>query len=146
MIFVYLLMALIGVAASIFAIQNIDPVAVHFLAWSTVRMPLAFVILLSAFVGIVFASTSAFSTQFTQRRRIRQLEAQVAQLLEARRADAEAARISESRRADAEAARALEARRADAEAARARATASPAPPAPVVAPGSSSPPPASRPY
>ena len=93
MLFVYLLMALIGVGASIFAIQNMESVAVTFLAWSTTRMPLAFVILLSAFVGIVFTSASAFATQFTQRRKIRQLEAQVAQLLEARRADAEAARI-----------------------------------------------------
>src|SRR5262245_33191963 len=123
MLFVYLLMALIGVAASIFAIQNIDPVAVHFLAWSTVRMPLAFVILLSAFVGIVFASASAFGAQFKQGRKIRQLEGQVAQLLEARRADAEAERV-------------LAARRADADAARARATAPPpsVPPSPPPAP------------
>src|SRR4029453_11667580 len=105
MLFVYLLMALIGVAATVFAVQNTADVAVHFLAWSTTRLPLAFVILLSAFVGIVFASTSAFSTQSRQRRTIRQLESQVAQLLEARRADAEAARLLQNRLADAEAAR-----------------------------------------
>src|SRR5262245_44407926 len=105
MIFVYLLMALIGVAATVFAVQNTQDVALHFLAWSTMRLPLAFVILVSAFVGIVFASTSAFGSQFKQRRKIRQLEAQVAQLVEARRADAEEARMLERRLVDAETAR-----------------------------------------
>jgi uncharacterized integral membrane protein len=80
MIFVYLLMALIGVAATLFVVQNPDPVAVSFLVWQTASMPLSLVILLSAFVGIVFAAVTGFSQQIQLRLKIRQLEHRIAQL------------------------------------------------------------------
>jgi len=80
MLFIYLLMALLGVAATIFAVQNPDPVAVRFLAWQTVTLPLSLVILLSAFVGIVFAAVSGFASQFRLRMRIRELERKLAQV------------------------------------------------------------------
>jgi uncharacterized integral membrane protein len=54
MIAIYLLMALLGSAATIFALQNRDPVEIWFLAWSVKGMPLALVILLSLLVGVVF--------------------------------------------------------------------------------------------
>ncbi len=61
MVFVYLLVAILGVGAAIFAVQNPDLVAVHFLSWRTVELPVSLIILLSAFVGIVAASISAFA-------------------------------------------------------------------------------------
>ena len=80
MLFVYVLMALVGAAAAIFAIQNLDPVVIRFLVWRVEGMPVALVILLSALVGIVFAGLSGFAQQWRLRSRLRQLESQVAQL------------------------------------------------------------------
>ena len=70
MIFGYLAMALLGVAAVIFAVANPEPVAVSFLDWRTVSLPLSFVILVSAFVGVVFASVSGFAEQIRLKRMI----------------------------------------------------------------------------
>ena len=80
MLFVYVLMALVGAAAAIFAVQNLDPVVIRFLVWRIDGMPVALVILLSAFIGIVFAALSGFAQQWRLRSRLRQLERQVAQL------------------------------------------------------------------
>jgi uncharacterized integral membrane protein len=93
MLFVYVLMALIGVAATLFVIQNPDPVAVSFLHWRTAGMPLSLVILLSAFVGVVFASVTGFAQQIRLKLRIRRLEQRIAQLstAEAQRAEAQRA-------------------------------------------------------
>jgi uncharacterized integral membrane protein len=73
---VYLLMILVGAAAAIFAIQNIDPVVIRFLGWRIEGMPLALVILLSAFAGLVFAAMVAMVQQIRLRSRIRALERQ----------------------------------------------------------------------
>jgi uncharacterized integral membrane protein len=80
MVFVYVLMALVGASAAIFAIQNLDPVVIRFLGWRVEGMPVALVILLSAFIGVVFAALSGFAQQWRLRSRVRQLENQVAQL------------------------------------------------------------------
>lgn len=80
MIVIYLLMALVGAAAALFAAQNIDPVVIRFLVWRIEGMPLALVILLSLLVGVVFASLSGAVRHWRLRSRVRQLEAQVAQL------------------------------------------------------------------
>jgi uncharacterized integral membrane protein len=80
MVFVYVLMALVGASAAIFAIQNLDPVVIRFLGWRVDGMPVALVILLSAFIGIVFAALSGFAQQWRLRSRVRQLENQVSQL------------------------------------------------------------------
>lgn len=85
MLFVYVLMALVGAAAAVFAIQNLDPVVIRFLVWRVEGMPLALVILVSAFVGVVFASLSGFAQQWRLRSRLRQLENQVAQLADTQR-------------------------------------------------------------
>ena len=84
MIAVYLLMALIGSVATLFAAQNIDPVVIRFLVWRIEGMPLALVILLSLLVGVVFASLSGAVRHWRLRSRVRQLENQVAQLTAAR--------------------------------------------------------------
>jgi uncharacterized integral membrane protein len=83
MIVIYLLMALLGSAATIFALQNRDPVEIWFLAWGVKGMPLALVILLSLLVGVVFTSLSGLVKILKMRYRIRQLETQVGQLIAA---------------------------------------------------------------
>jgi uncharacterized integral membrane protein len=83
MILIYLLMALLGSAATVFALQNRDPVEISFLTWSVTGMPLALVILLSLLVGVTFASLSGLVRVMRMRYRIRQLENQVAQLIAA---------------------------------------------------------------
>jgi uncharacterized integral membrane protein len=73
---VYLIMILVGAAAAIFAIQNIDPVVIRFLGWRIEGMPLALVILLSAFAGLVVATMIALVQQLRLHSRIRALERQ----------------------------------------------------------------------
>jgi uncharacterized integral membrane protein len=83
MIVIYLLMALLGSAATIFALQNRDPVKITFLAWAIDGMPVALVILLSLLLGVVFTSLSGLVKVLRMRYRIRQLESQVNQLIAA---------------------------------------------------------------
>jgi uncharacterized integral membrane protein len=83
-IVIYLLMALVGSVATLFAAQNIDPVVIRFLVWRIEGMPLALVILLSLLVGVIFASLSGAVRHWRLRSRVRQLENQLAQLTAAR--------------------------------------------------------------
>jgi uncharacterized integral membrane protein len=80
MVFVYVLVALLGAAAMAFAVQNPDPVAVTFLAWRTVSLPLSLLLLLSVFVGIVFASVSGFAREIQLKLKIRQLQKRIVEL------------------------------------------------------------------
>jgi len=73
---IYIIMILVGAAAAIFAIQNIDPVVIRFLVWRIEGMPLALVILLSAFAGLVLATMIAMVQQLRLYSRIRALERQ----------------------------------------------------------------------
>jgi len=92
MIIIYLLMALLGSLATLFALQNREPVEIWFLTWSVKGMPLALVILLSLLLGVVFASLSGAVKILKLRYRIRQLEAQVSQLIAAQPASPTAPR------------------------------------------------------
>jgi uncharacterized integral membrane protein len=83
MIIIYLLMALLGSLATIFALQNSGAVDISFLHWSVRGMPVALVILLSLLLGVVFASLSGVMKILKLKYRIRQLEAQVSQLIAA---------------------------------------------------------------
>lgn len=74
----YLLMALVGAACAVFALQNMDPVVIRFLGWRVEGMPLALVILLSVLGGLVFASCVGLLRHWRLRSRIRQLEARLA--------------------------------------------------------------------
>jgi uncharacterized integral membrane protein len=80
MVFVFLLMALFGAAALVFAVQNPDPVALTFLGWRTTSMPVAFLLLVSAFVGVLAASVSGFAEKIRLQLRIRELERQLSRL------------------------------------------------------------------
>lgn len=79
MIVVYLLIALIGAAVAVFALQNLDPVVVRFLGWRIEGIPLALVILLSLMVGTFAASLVGLVQHLRLRGRIRQLERSLAQ-------------------------------------------------------------------
>jgi uncharacterized integral membrane protein len=74
----YLLMAVVGAACAVFALQNMDPVVIRFLGWRVEGMPLALVILLSVLGGLVFASCVGLLRHWKLRSRIRQLEGQLA--------------------------------------------------------------------
>jgi uncharacterized integral membrane protein len=78
-VIVYLLMALIGAAAAIFALQNVDPVVIRFLMWRVEGAPLAMVIMLSVLAGVVFTALVGLVQQWRLRSRIRQLEQRLAQ-------------------------------------------------------------------
>lgn len=81
MIIIYLLVALLGSMATVFALQNREPVEISFLSWSMQGMPLALVILLSLLLGTVIASLSGIVKILKLKYRVRQLETQVAQLI-----------------------------------------------------------------
>ena len=79
MALVYLLTALIGAAAAVFALQNVDPVVIRFLGWRIEGAPLAMVIMISVLGGIVITSLVALVQQWRLRAKIRQLEHRLAQ-------------------------------------------------------------------
>jgi uncharacterized integral membrane protein len=74
----YVLLVLVGAACAVFALQNMDPVVVRFVTWRMEGMPLGFIILLSVFAGLIFASCVSLLRHWKLRSRIRQLEAQLA--------------------------------------------------------------------
>ena len=80
MVIVYVLMVVIGAAGAIFALQNIEPVVIRFLAWRIEGAPLAMVIMMSIVIGVVFASLVGIVQQLRLRSKIRQLEHQLAKI------------------------------------------------------------------
>ena len=76
---VYLLVALIGAAIALFAIQNINPVVIRFLGWQ-IESALSLVILLSVVIGIVVASLIGLVRHWRLRATIRHLQSRLAQL------------------------------------------------------------------
>ena len=80
MVFVYVLVAIVGAAAMAFAVQNPDPVSISFLGSQTASLPLSLLLLLSVFVGVVFAAVSGFAREFELKRKIRKLERRIVEL------------------------------------------------------------------
>ena len=80
MIFVYLLVAILGAGAMAFALQNPDPVTVNFFNSRSVSLPLSLVLMLSAFVGVVFAAVSGFAREIELRLKVRLLKRRIATL------------------------------------------------------------------
>jgi uncharacterized integral membrane protein len=76
---VYVVMALIGAAIAVFALQNLDPVVIRFMTWRIEGAPLALVVLLSLITGTVLASLIGIVRSLKLRSRIRQLEHRLAQ-------------------------------------------------------------------
>ncbi len=90
MVIMYILMVLVGAAGAIFALQNIDPVVIRFLAWRIEGAPLAMVIILSIVIGMVLTSLVGIVQQWKLKSRIRELQnhlAQVSAAAERQRAD-----------------------------------------------------------
>jgi uncharacterized integral membrane protein len=79
MVILYFLMALVGAAAAVFALQNVDPVVIRFLGWRMEGAPLALVIMASVLAGIVLTALIALIQQWKLRSRIRHLEHRLAQ-------------------------------------------------------------------
>jgi putative membrane protein len=69
----YLLVALLGAAIALFAIQNNSPVVIRFLGWQ-VEGALSLVVLLSVLVGIILTALLGVVRYWKLRSRIRQLE------------------------------------------------------------------------
>ena len=78
MVFLYALIGVLGAAATIFTVQNPDPVAVNFLAWRSVAMPLSLLLLLAVFLGLVISSISAFAKQIELKFKLRDSPAHMA--------------------------------------------------------------------
>ena len=79
MVLVYVLIALVGGAVSVFTLQNLDPVIIRFLFWKAEATPLGLVMLLCIAAGAFLASLIGVVQGVTQRARIRQLERRLAQ-------------------------------------------------------------------
>jgi putative membrane protein len=77
MIMVYLLVALLGAAIALFAIQNNSPVVIRFLAWR-VEAPQSVVVLLSILAGVILMALLGVVRHWKLRSRIRQLESRLA--------------------------------------------------------------------
>jgi putative membrane protein len=75
----YFLVALLGAAIAVFAIQNNSNVVIRFLAWR-LEGALSLVILLSALVGVVLTAMLGLVRHWKLRSRIRQLENQLARV------------------------------------------------------------------
>jgi uncharacterized integral membrane protein len=114
MAFGYLVVAILAAAVATFALQNSEPVAIHFLFWSFRPLPIAGVTLAALAVGLIVAGVPLALARRRWRLRSRGLETRVA-TLETSLADRE--RAEQER---------LERERIE----RARAAASPPPPRP----------------
>ena len=77
MIMAYVLVALVGAAITLFAVQNNTPVVVRFIGWR-IEEPVSLVVLLSALAGVVLTALLGVVRHWRLRSRIRQLENQLA--------------------------------------------------------------------
>jgi uncharacterized integral membrane protein len=75
---VYLLVAVLGAAIAVFAIQNLSPVVIRFLGWK-IESALSLVVLLSILAGAVLTSLCGLVPHWKLRSRVRQLENRLAQ-------------------------------------------------------------------
>ena len=82
MVVVYLLVAMLGAAATLFTIQNPEPASVAFLYWRSAKLPLSLLMLVSALAGVLLAALSSATQQIQLHRRIRYLEGRFAGVTE----------------------------------------------------------------
>jgi len=80
MAFGYLVVALLAAAVAVFALQNSEPVTVHFLFWSVRPLPVAGVTLAALAVGLIVAGLPLAIARRRWRSRSQSLEARVASL------------------------------------------------------------------
>jgi len=77
MIMAYVLVALLGAAIALFAIQNNSPVVIRFLGWQFAG-PQSLVVLLSILAGVILTALLGAVSHWKLRSRIRQLENRLA--------------------------------------------------------------------
>jgi uncharacterized integral membrane protein len=80
MAFGYLVVALLAAAVATFALQNPEPISVHFLFWSTQALPIAGVTLGALAAGLIVAGVPLAIARRRWRSRCRGLESRVATL------------------------------------------------------------------
>ena len=80
MAFGYLVVALLAAAVATFALQNPEPISVHFLFWSTQALPAAGVTLAALAVGLIVAGVPLAIARRRWRSRCRGLETRLATL------------------------------------------------------------------
>lgn len=71
----YVVVALVGAAVAVFALQNAEPLSVRFLAWSLDGVPAAALVLVSLAAGAVLVGVPLTIQRWRLRARIRALEA-----------------------------------------------------------------------
>ena len=74
----YVLVAVVAVALTVFALQNGAPTRVRFAVWEVDGVSLASVILLSAAIGVVLVGPALWIERWRLRRRVRDLEGRLA--------------------------------------------------------------------
>jgi uncharacterized integral membrane protein len=80
-VIVFVLGAIVGMAVLLFALQNQEPVTLHFLStWQTQPIPLFLVMMASVASGFVMASLFGLAAYLRQRRIIRQQRRTIADL------------------------------------------------------------------
>ena len=73
----YIVVAVVAIAITAFALQNNTPTAVRFLFWNLPGVPLATIILVSVTLGVVLVGVPLLTGRWRLRLRLRSLEARV---------------------------------------------------------------------
>jgi uncharacterized integral membrane protein len=80
-VFVFILGAVVGMAALLFALENMEPVTLRYLFnWQTQPIPFSFVIMTAVGVGFVVASLFGMAAYLRIRRIVRQQQRRIAEL------------------------------------------------------------------
>jgi uncharacterized integral membrane protein len=87
----YLIVAVVAVAAAVFAMQNTTPVDVRFIFWQLAQTPVAAVVLASLGAGLIIAGVPLSFQLWRARRRVRALETAESDRLVSQREAAERA-------------------------------------------------------
>lgn len=90
----YLVVAVVSVVVTVFALQNPGPTTVKFLVWSLETMPLAAIVLGSFAVGLLIAGLPLWAAAWRARSRVHRLETQV-RMLETNLADRDRALLQQ---------------------------------------------------
>ena|SRR5215468_11602402 len=80
----YVVVAFVSAAIAVFALQNGEPTAVHFIVWTVEGFPLAGLILLALAGGLLIAGLPLTIQRWRLRGRLRAAERRVAELESAR--------------------------------------------------------------
>ena len=80
MAFGYLIVAIVAASVAVFALQNSAPTQIRFLVWTLDGVPVAALVLLSLWAGLIIAGVPLWLGRWRVRARARALEARLAAL------------------------------------------------------------------